>query len=207
MEQRGPISALRYLLLHAPLLLIANATFTEVPKDVTVREGEDIEMPCAFRASGSTSYSLEIQWWYLKDPPRELAHELALSAPGSRNKVKELSPFHNPRREGGGENERREGEGTVTLHPTSTDPTKASVHFPTSCCVLCFEKGWLLSASQSGMWESFDGREIRIIPSILLAFYSPTPQPHPPNPKRTATQEQHSALFSSIHQEQRPCPA
>ncbi|XP_044517367.1 V-set and transmembrane domain-containing protein 2B [Gracilinanus agilis] len=87
MEQRGPISALRYLLLHAPLLLIANATFTEVPKDVTVREGEDIEMPCAFRASGSTSYSLEIQWWYLKDPPRELAHELALSAPGSRNKV------------------------------------------------------------------------------------------------------------------------
>ncbi|XP_036607584.1 V-set and transmembrane domain-containing protein 2B [Trichosurus vulpecula] len=87
MEQRGPISALRYLLLHAPLLLIANATFTEVPKDVTVREGEDIEMPCAFRASGSTSYSLEIQWWYLKDPPRELAHELALSVPGSRNKV------------------------------------------------------------------------------------------------------------------------
>uniref|UniRef100_A0A8C4YDI5 V-set and transmembrane domain containing 2B n=1 Tax=Gopherus evgoodei TaxID=1825980 RepID=A0A8C4YDI5_9SAUR len=39
------------------------ATFTEVPKDVTVREGDDIEMPCAFRASGSTSYSLEIQWW------------------------------------------------------------------------------------------------------------------------------------------------
>ncbi|XP_074067539.1 V-set and transmembrane domain-containing protein 2B [Macrotis lagotis] len=87
MEQRGPVSALRYLLLHAPLLLVAHATFTEVPKDVTVREGEDIEMPCAFRASGSTSYSLEIQWWYLKDPPRELAHELALSAPGSRNKV------------------------------------------------------------------------------------------------------------------------
>ncbi|KFO26132.1 V-set and transmembrane domain-containing protein 2B [Fukomys damarensis] len=43
------------------------ATFTEVPKDVTVREGDDIEMPCAFRASGATSYSLEIQWWYLKD--------------------------------------------------------------------------------------------------------------------------------------------
>uniref|UniRef100_A0A8C0QMF6 V-set and transmembrane domain-containing protein 2B n=1 Tax=Chelonoidis abingdonii TaxID=106734 RepID=A0A8C0QMF6_CHEAB len=47
-------------------------TFTEVPKDVTVREGDDIEMPCAFRASGSTSYSLEIQWWYLKEPAREL---------------------------------------------------------------------------------------------------------------------------------------
>uniref|UniRef100_A0A8C4YD78 V-set and transmembrane domain containing 2B n=1 Tax=Gopherus evgoodei TaxID=1825980 RepID=A0A8C4YD78_9SAUR len=49
MENRGLFGAL--------------ATFTEVPKDVTVREGDDIEMPCAFRASGSTSYSLEIQWW------------------------------------------------------------------------------------------------------------------------------------------------
>uniref|UniRef100_A0A8D2M181 V-set and transmembrane domain-containing protein 2B n=2 Tax=Zonotrichia TaxID=44387 RepID=A0A8D2M181_ZONAL len=44
-------------------------------------------MPCAFRASGSTSYSLEIQWWYLKEPARELAHELAISVPGSRSKV------------------------------------------------------------------------------------------------------------------------
>ncbi|KAJ6665958.1 hypothetical protein lerEdw1_000862 [Lerista edwardsae] len=63
------------------------ATFTEVPKDVTVREGDDIEMPCAFRASGSTSYSLEIQWWYLKEPAQELAHELAVSGTGSRSKV------------------------------------------------------------------------------------------------------------------------
>ncbi|NXC80250.1 VTM2B protein, partial [Cercotrichas coryphoeus] len=70
-------------LLYLPL----PATFTEVPKDVTVREGDDIEMPCAFRASGSTSYSLEIQWWYLKEPARELAHELAISVPGSRSKV------------------------------------------------------------------------------------------------------------------------
>lgn len=54
---------------------------------MTVREGDDIEMPCAFRASGSTSYSLEIQWWYLKEPARELAHEFAISVPGSRNKV------------------------------------------------------------------------------------------------------------------------
>lgn len=54
---------------------------------MTVREGDDIEMPCAFRASGSTSYSLEIQWWYLKEPARELAHEFAISVPGSRSKV------------------------------------------------------------------------------------------------------------------------
>ncbi|XP_060110465.1 V-set and transmembrane domain-containing protein 2B [Heteronotia binoei] len=87
MGNRGLFGALCYLMLHAPLLFVVQATFTEVPKDVTVREGDDIEMPCAFRASGSTSYSLEIQWWYLKEPARELAHELAISNPGSRSKV------------------------------------------------------------------------------------------------------------------------
>ncbi|XP_036023193.1 V-set and transmembrane domain-containing protein 2B isoform X2 [Onychomys torridus] len=90
MEQRNRLGALGYLpplLLHGLLLFVADATFTEVPQDVTVREGEDIEMPCAFRASGATSYSLEIQWWYLKEPPRELLHELALSVPGARSKT------------------------------------------------------------------------------------------------------------------------
>ncbi|XP_074864942.1 V-set and transmembrane domain-containing protein 2B [Carettochelys insculpta] len=87
MERRGLLGALCYLTVNAPLLFLVNAAFTEVPKDVTVREGDDIEMPCAFRASGSTSYSLEIQWWYLKEPARELAHELAISAAGSRSKV------------------------------------------------------------------------------------------------------------------------
>ncbi|XP_034494786.1 V-set and transmembrane domain-containing protein 2B isoform X2 [Ailuropoda melanoleuca] len=90
MEQRNRLGALGYLpplLLYALLLFVADATFTEVPKDVTVREGDDIEMPCAFRASGATSYSLEIQWWYLKEPPRELLHELALSVPGARSKT------------------------------------------------------------------------------------------------------------------------
>nr|XP_005894400.2 PREDICTED: V-set and transmembrane domain-containing protein 2B [Bos mutus] len=90
MEQRNRLGAPGYLpplVLRALLLFVAEATFTEVPKDVTVREGDDIEMPCAFRASGATSYSLEIQWWYLKEPPRELLHELALSVPGARSKV------------------------------------------------------------------------------------------------------------------------
>ncbi|XP_067159000.1 V-set and transmembrane domain-containing protein 2B [Apteryx mantelli] len=87
MENRGLFCTLCYLMFNALLLFVVNATFTEVPKDVTVREGDDIEMPCAFRASGSTSYSLEIQWWYLKEPARELAHELAISVPGSRSKV------------------------------------------------------------------------------------------------------------------------
>lgn len=75
-------------------LLPPPATFTEVPKDVTVREGDDIEMPCAFRASGAASYSLEIQWWYLKEPPRELPHGRALSAPGARSKVPAGSDRH-----------------------------------------------------------------------------------------------------------------
>ncbi|XP_054426246.1 V-set and transmembrane domain-containing protein 2B [Pteronotus mesoamericanus] len=86
MEQRNQLGALGYL---PPLLLlfVADATFTEVPKDVTVREGDDIEMPCAFRARGATSYSLEIQWWYLKEPPQELLQDLALSMPGARSQV------------------------------------------------------------------------------------------------------------------------
>ncbi|KAM6324669.1 V-set and transmembrane domain-containing protein 2B [Podargus strigoides] len=87
MGNRGLFCTLCYLICNAARLLPVTATFTEVPKDVTVREGDDIEMPCAFRASGSTSYSLEIQWWYFKEPARELAHELAISVPGSRSKV------------------------------------------------------------------------------------------------------------------------
>ncbi|CAN2389359.1 Immunoglobulin V-set domain [Pristimantis euphronides] len=87
MEKQGLFSALCYLMLNSPLLFPVHATFTEVPKDVTIREGDDIEMPCAFRASGSSSFSLEIQWWYLKEATRETALELAITAPGSRNKV------------------------------------------------------------------------------------------------------------------------
>lgn len=42
------------------------ALFTEVPHDITTRSGEDVEMACSFRGAGSSSYSLEIQWWYIK---------------------------------------------------------------------------------------------------------------------------------------------
>lgn len=53
------------------------ATFTEVPKDVSVGEGEDVEMPCAFKALSSAPMSLEIQWWYIKmDGPKEGPDEL-----------------------------------------------------------------------------------------------------------------------------------
>ncbi|XP_071328999.1 V-set and transmembrane domain-containing protein 2B [Trachinotus anak] len=66
----------------------ANAAFTEVPKDMSVGEGEDVEMPCAFKAVSSAPMSLEIQWWYLKeDMPKEAPHELQISAPANRAKV------------------------------------------------------------------------------------------------------------------------
>ncbi|KAG7229715.1 hypothetical protein INR49_012511 [Caranx melampygus] len=45
----------------------AEALFTEVPHDITTQSGEDVEMACSFRGAGSPSYSLEIQWWYIKD--------------------------------------------------------------------------------------------------------------------------------------------
>lgn len=69
------------------------AAFTEVPKDVSVGEGEDVEMPCAFKAVSAAPMSLEIQWWYLKeDVPGDLHHELQISAPAHRAKVTAQAP-------------------------------------------------------------------------------------------------------------------
>uniref|UniRef100_A0A803VLC9 V-set and transmembrane domain-containing protein 2-like protein n=1 Tax=Ficedula albicollis TaxID=59894 RepID=A0A803VLC9_FICAL len=50
----------------APALSPA-ALFTETPHDMTAQAGEDVEMACSFRGSGSPSYSLEIQWWYVRN--------------------------------------------------------------------------------------------------------------------------------------------
>ncbi|XP_035486886.2 V-set and transmembrane domain-containing protein 2-like protein [Scophthalmus maximus] len=44
-----------------------NAFFTEVPHDTTTQSGDDVEMACSFRGAGSPSYSLEIQWWYIRN--------------------------------------------------------------------------------------------------------------------------------------------
>lgn len=49
------------------LFISPAALFTEVPHDTVTRSGEDVEMACSFRGAGSPSYSLEIQWWYIKD--------------------------------------------------------------------------------------------------------------------------------------------
>ncbi|XP_009277839.2 PREDICTED: V-set and transmembrane domain-containing protein 2-like protein [Aptenodytes forsteri] len=45
----------------------ADSLFTETPHDMTAQAGEDVEMACSFRGSGSPSYSLEIQWWYVRN--------------------------------------------------------------------------------------------------------------------------------------------
>ncbi|KAK5863162.1 hypothetical protein PBY51_000212 [Eleginops maclovinus] len=44
-----------------------NAMFTEVPHDMTAQSGQDVEMACSFRGAGTPSYSLEIQWWYIRN--------------------------------------------------------------------------------------------------------------------------------------------
>lgn len=56
----------RLLFLSPHLPVPHPALFTETPHDMTARTGEDVEMACSFRGSGSPSYSLEIQWWYLR---------------------------------------------------------------------------------------------------------------------------------------------
>ncbi|XP_037550325.1 V-set and transmembrane domain-containing protein 2A [Nematolebias whitei] len=39
--------------------------FTELPSNMTVKEGQNIQMACAFQ-SGTASVYLEIQWWFLR---------------------------------------------------------------------------------------------------------------------------------------------
>ncbi|XP_062336095.1 V-set and transmembrane domain-containing protein 2A [Osmerus eperlanus] len=41
--------------------------FTDLPSNLTAKEGQNIEMACAFQ-SGTASVYLEIQWWFIKAP-------------------------------------------------------------------------------------------------------------------------------------------
>nr|XP_033790052.1 V-set and transmembrane domain-containing protein 2A isoform X1 [Geotrypetes seraphini] len=45
--------------------LSSQAKFTELPRNITATEGQNVEMSCAFQ-SGSASVYLEIQWWFLR---------------------------------------------------------------------------------------------------------------------------------------------
>uniref|UniRef100_A0A8D3CW68 V-set and transmembrane domain containing 2A n=1 Tax=Scophthalmus maximus TaxID=52904 RepID=A0A8D3CW68_SCOMX len=53
------------LLLLSPLS--SAGRFTDMPSNMTVKEGQNIEMACAFQ-SGTASVYLEIQWWFVKTP-------------------------------------------------------------------------------------------------------------------------------------------
>uniref|UniRef100_A0A8D0D943 V-set and transmembrane domain containing 2A n=1 Tax=Sander lucioperca TaxID=283035 RepID=A0A8D0D943_SANLU len=48
-------------------LLLSAGRFTDLPSNMTVKEGQNIEMACAFQ-SGTASVYLEIQWWFVKEP-------------------------------------------------------------------------------------------------------------------------------------------
>lgn len=58
-----PIISPRFLL----LFFSSAGRFTDLPSNMTVKEGQNIEMACAFQ-SGTASVYLEIQWWFLKAP-------------------------------------------------------------------------------------------------------------------------------------------
>ncbi|MEQ2271944.1 hypothetical protein XENORESO_011640 [Xenotaenia resolanae] len=87
MEKTGLYSLLYYFILNSPFMICADAVFIEVPKDMSVGEGEDVEMPCAFKALSSAPMSLEIQWWYIKlYSPKEALHDLRIGSPMNRTK-------------------------------------------------------------------------------------------------------------------------
>ncbi|XP_057677513.1 V-set and transmembrane domain-containing protein 2-like protein isoform X2 [Corythoichthys intestinalis] len=52
---------------HTENHISGHAMFTEVPHDMTAQRGQDVEMACSFRGAGMPSYSLEIQWWYIRN--------------------------------------------------------------------------------------------------------------------------------------------
>ncbi|XP_032415629.1 V-set and transmembrane domain-containing protein 2B [Xiphophorus hellerii] len=92
MEKSRLYRLIYYFILNSPLVIYADAAFTEVPKDVSVGEGEDVEMPCAFKALSSAPMSLEIQWWYIKmDGPKEGPDELQNRAKGSLREATKIS--------------------------------------------------------------------------------------------------------------------
>lgn len=48
--------------------------FTDIPTNITAREGQNIEMACAFQ-SGLSSVYLEIQWWFIRAPEELITSE------------------------------------------------------------------------------------------------------------------------------------
>ncbi|KAK7117991.1 hypothetical protein R3I94_021737 [Phoxinus phoxinus] len=68
--------------------------FTDFPSNLTAREGQNIEMACAFQ-SGLSSVYLEIQWWFIRAP-----EELISSEEDEDDTEMELIPDPDPDEEG-----------------------------------------------------------------------------------------------------------
>ncbi|XP_051543661.1 V-set and transmembrane domain-containing protein 2A-like [Myxocyprinus asiaticus] len=54
--------------------LSLDGKFTDLPSNITAREGQNIEMACAFQ-SGMSSVYLEIQWWFIRAPEEPITSE------------------------------------------------------------------------------------------------------------------------------------
>ncbi|KAI4904289.1 hypothetical protein NFI96_000158 [Prochilodus magdalenae] len=68
--------------------------FTDLPSNITAREGQNIEMACAFQ-SGTSSVYLEIQWWFIRAP-----EEPSTSEEDEEDTEMELIPEPDPDDEG-----------------------------------------------------------------------------------------------------------
>ncbi|XP_067291066.1 V-set and transmembrane domain-containing protein 2A [Pseudorasbora parva] len=67
--------------------------FTDLPSNLTAREGQNVEMACAFQ-SGLSSVYLEIQWWFIRAPEELMASE------EDEDEEMELIPDPDPDEEG-----------------------------------------------------------------------------------------------------------
>uniref|UniRef100_UPI0035901C99 V-set and transmembrane domain-containing protein 2B-like isoform X2 n=1 Tax=Myxine glutinosa TaxID=7769 RepID=UPI0035901C99 len=71
------------LMAHVHLAL---GQFTNVPRDVSVVEGEDVILTCAYQGAGRPAHSIEMQWWHVRDPDRT-AHGARSRLPSKRTQV------------------------------------------------------------------------------------------------------------------------
>uniref|UniRef100_UPI00358DDF0C V-set and transmembrane domain-containing protein 2B-like isoform X4 n=1 Tax=Myxine glutinosa TaxID=7769 RepID=UPI00358DDF0C len=74
------------LMAHVHLALGAHGQFTNVPRDVSVVEGEDVILTCAYQGAGRPAHSIEMQWWHVRDPDRT-AHGARSRLPSKRTQV------------------------------------------------------------------------------------------------------------------------
>uniref|UniRef100_A0A8C4NHL6 Ig-like domain-containing protein n=1 Tax=Eptatretus burgeri TaxID=7764 RepID=A0A8C4NHL6_EPTBU len=60
--------------------------FTNVPRDVSVVEGEDVILTCAYQGGDKPAHSIEMQWWHVRDTDRT-SHGPRSRLPSKRTQV------------------------------------------------------------------------------------------------------------------------